>query len=678
MRPMTPFLLAGLLGCRQLPDKADPDTGSADTAAPSFEAAEPWLDWEAVALSGLHPLLEVPLPDAVQPASIETVPDRSLSFVWDPAAAKVWVLDSRYRHDPSITCVSAAAWPDWGDALRRRGCPEGQVHTQRGALSLPQPATAAAVDPDGMRVALLGADGALWLADADMLSGNPLDHLRPLETGLVVSADWIGFTDDGDLLAASGATLQQLDLDTGSVRDTQTLPGTVRDAFSFAGVTWARTDSGLYRDGVLVLDSEGVSDVAWGGDTVYFSDATDGAVFTLGPDGLGKLNHHFDALSGPIAASLDGAVAYVVTPDGIRSTGGGSYDGDFVDVAVNAAHEVVALRADGGVTVLGDEDRLSAPAEPVALMIAAFIEKPRSTDADATCRGDSSVQAFATQAGENAWPLAELPAAVALGLTPHFARRAVECDEAARVAPLLGLERLAVGALFHEQHGCTASDTGCIADFLADEASAITALGAEVSFSSGLSTQEGDWVAALEAAGAPSRYVFFGASVLDDIPAEGDPRAKDAWPLTDRAPLWRASSPAGIAQQGGSGWLVMQPGDNLPAFNLSACANLFLRECHVSGAGDGVVLDEEDAAVLAVLARRAIAEQGDGPAAWSFHLPDLGVYDYTEGCTRSDGGLWSGEACGAARLQEWAEVMHTRYVLNGLARWATPAAVEAP
>jgi hypothetical protein len=669
------LLSIGLLACRPDPDKATSEDSGIT------EEARPWLEWEAVPLTGLHPLLDVSLPQSVDPTHIETLPERSLSVVWDPGAAQAWVIDARYRHDPSSRCVSAAAWPDWGDAARRGSCPEGLVSTQRGALSLPAGLRHVAVDPDGLRLALLDEDGRLWLAAADPLEGNPLDFLRPIDADLdpIPGASRLSFADDGTLLVARGSDLLHIDLDAGTPATEVSLPSPALSALSLGGVSWVVTAEGLLRDGVLLEGTTGIASLIADpvGEGVAYTDLDVGAVVRLDRDGVVRSEPSVAGLLGPLAAALDGSRLYAVTADGIAVAGEDVvYAGDFVDVAVGPAHEVLALGA-ASVTVLGDEDLLAVSSEPpVALMVAAFIEKPRSPDVDAPCRGDGSVTTFATRAGESAAVLADLPAAVALGLTPHFARRAVECEITAPLAPLLGLERAELGVLFHEQHDCDVDDVDCAASFLASEAEAVSALG-EVTFTSGLATQDGDWVAALEAAGLPDRYVFFGASILPSIEAEGDPRAKDSWPLTERSGLWRAESTADIVGRSGGGWLVVQPGDNLPAFNLSACGNLFLRECHVAGGGDGVSLDIGDTAVLVVLARRAVAER-QGPSAWSFHLPDLGVYDYTTGCARDDGGLWSGESCGAARLQEWAEVMHTRYVLSGLARWAAPTDVEAP
>ena len=454
-------------------------------------------------------------------------------------------------------------------------------------------------------------------------------------------------------------------------------------------MSWARTEGGLYRDGVLVEGSAEPGDAVplAGGEGILLTAPGAGEIRHVSADAgaVAESRHAVAGLTGPLAISGDGAHLYALTEAGlvvIEDASGaevGAAEGAFVDVAAGPAAEVVAL-AEDGVAVFGDEELLSIPgggAEPVALMIAAFVEQPRSSSTSSQCRGDDSLYERAERAGDNARALAELPAAVALGLTPHFARRAEECDALEPLAPLLALERSAVGALFHELHDCDEADTACIAAFLGAEADEIEDLGATVRFSSGLAPQSGDWIAALEQAGLPERYMFFGASVLSDISAEGDPRAKDAWPLTERASLWRAASVEDVGERGDSGWLVMQPGDNLPAFNLGACPNLFLRECHLSGVGGGSQLKASDVAVLTLLARRAVAEQR-GPSAWSFHLPDLGVYDYTDDCFRSEEGIWSGEGCAAGLLQEWSRVMHSRYVLNGYARWATPDAVAAP
>lgn len=673
---MVTRMLSLILGLTACMPRTSGDTSN-DTALPT-QLPPPWADWTAVPLAGLQPLLTVDLPQATSPTTIETIPDRSLSIVWDPGASAAWVLDARYRHSPAPTCVPLGEWPEL-DNSNQRGCQSGQIHTQRGALRLPEGIAHVAVDPHSRRVALLAESGAVWLASADVLGGNPLDHLRPLRTPVTIDASRLFFGADGELLASAGAEVLRLNLESGSTDAIATFSATVTGLLEQGGVLWTQTTDGLYRAGKRLADSAGISGlvpIRDGG--VAYTDLERGEVVYVAANGAVSGREAVTGLLGPIAQDTESGRLYVVTDGGLVVPGSElAHAGTFTDVAVNAAHEVLALGSDR-VTVLGDDDLLAdlTPSEPVGLMVAAFVEKPRSTDHDAVCQGPSSVSEFAGRAGSNATVLSDLPAAVALGLTPHFARRAQECGVTDMVAPLLRLPRAAVGALYHEQHDCSASDTSCIADFLSSEADEITSLGAALAFSSGLSTQEGDWVTALADAGAPPAYLFFGLSIRSDVSAQGDPRAKDAWPLSGRSATWQADGVSDIEARGERGWMTLLPGNNLPAFNLSACANLFLRECHLGGGGDGTRLDSEDMAVLAVLARRAVAEQ-NGLSAWSFHLPDLGVYDYTDGCTR-DGRIWSGDRCAAARLQEWSKSVHTRYVANGLAQWVRPDELELP
>ncbi len=98
-----------------------------------------------------------------------------------------------------------------------------------------------------------------------------------------------------------------------------------------------------------------------------------------------------------------------------------------------------------------------------------------------------------------------------------------------------------------------------------------------------------------------------------------------------------------------------------------------------------VLLDEEPApplapqvAVLDLLLHRAITEEVPANVrTWTFHLPDIGTYDFTEGCTEADG-VWSGENCGGARLQEWLIDVDRRLVSAGLVRWTRPGDLEQP
>ena len=91
-----------------------------------------------------------------------------------------------------------------------------------------------------------------------------------------------------------------------------------------------------------------------------------------------------------------------------------------------------------------------------------------------------------------------------------------------------------------------------------------------------------------------------------------------------------------------------------------------------------ITLDEVDIAVLDLLLHRAITESVTSTVrTWSFHLPDIGTYDYTQGCTQDDR-VWSGEDCAGARLQEWLIDVDRRLVQGGLVRWPTPGALAQP
>lgn len=670
LRRMLPFMLSGMLACTARNDSQSTE------ASDSASLPSPWEAWEGVPLDEPIPLVSVPLPQAVAAITVETIPSRSLSVVWDQKAAAAWVLDARYRHVPVDHCIPMDEWPEL-DNGHQRSCAKGYTHVQRGMLDLPTTLIDIAVDPVELRIAMLDANGNIWMANADMLQGNPLDVLREEQIATTVDATQLVFDDSGQLFAIADTALLYIDEDSASSTTAHTHTEPIRNALLWNGVVWIHSDTGLYRDGSAVENSAGVLALTGDGDGVAYTDGAQGEVVRLDDDGMPWERVSIPNLHGPITRDPTLDRLYVITDAGVEVVGEETViSGDFVDVAINAAQEVVALQPQS-VAVFGDDHTLMPQSSPVSLMAATFVEKPRSTSNDAPCRGDDSVDEYASLAAQNAAILADLPTAVALGFTPHFARRAEECDAVNTLTPVFNLSRVAFGALFHERHGCVAEDVSCIADFLSSEAGEITDLGVPIDFSSGLSTQEGDWLEALVQAGLPDRYLFFGASILPSISAEGDPRAKDSWPLDARSVTWRADSTSDIEQRETSGAMVLLPGDNLPIFNLSACANLFLRECHMVGAGDGVDVEAEDIAVLTVLTRRAVIEQ-NGHAAWSFHLPDIGVYDYTGDCERSDEGIWSGDNCGGARLQNWAYTIHTRYVANGLAQWAGPTDVEAP
>jgi hypothetical protein len=94
--------------------------------------------------------------------------------------------------------------------------------------------------------------------------------------------------------------------------------------------------------------------------------------------------------------------------------------------------------------------------------------------------------------------------------------------------------------------------------------------------------------------------------------------------------------------------------------------------------GGGTTLDAQDVVLLDLLLHRAITESVSAEVrTWSFHLPDIGSFDYTEGCEQDDQ-IWSGEDCPAALLQAWLIDVDRRLVDAGLVRWTLPGNLERP
>lgn len=672
MRLPAPLLASLLLACAGEPE---PEPGP--------EAPPPWEGLEAVALDPFRELVSTTLAGAEAPGALLTLPERSLTFALDSGA--VLVLDARYHHDPAGRCVDASSWSDLLDDEARGDCPEGSAWTRRGRLVAEEPTVAMAVDRSGLRIGMLGRSGALSLSNTDVLQGNPLHWLRPgaavsLQTGALSQDARLAI--DGDLaLVADGEALWVLSATTGERVSTATLPGAAQAVAWGGGSAWALTEAGLWRDGAIVgeagLELAIGPDAAWvsqeGG--VYGVDLSTGETRAIAVEGSsGPLA--IDEGSGRLWLAVDGGVA-TADQDGELAR----YETDAVlAMAMNSAHELVLLHGGGAVSVYADETELLGP-PPLRALIAAFIERPRTRDDDTPCRGaDETVTRFAAQAVVNRPLLEDQPLPVALGLTPQFARRAADCRLEGVLQDLLESTRLEVGVLFHDlAEGC--EDTSCIAGFLAEEAAAVEALAGPPRWVSGLSPQAElglDWVEALEEAGLPSRYLFFGMSTLPDLAHETDPRAKDPWPVTAgaRSAAWRVASAETVASVDPDGWLILYPGDNTPAFNLGDCPNLLLRECHLAGAGGGPVVDADDVATLRLLLHRAVAERAD-VSTWTFHLPDLGVYPYTDGCEVEDR-AWSGEGCQAAVLQGFAFEVYQRYVKNGLVSLDLPSELAAP
>ena len=285
---------------------------------------------------------------------------------------------------------------------------------------------------------------------------------------------------------------------------------------------------------------------------------------------------------------------------------------------------------------------------------------------------------------ENRALLEDLPADISLGITPHFARRVGICELQEGYAEVWDTERTEVGLLYHQlpSDSCLA-DADCYSKYLQDQASTLAGIQARPTWVSGLSAHGDvveDWVEILLETELPRTYLFFGLSLLPEISHDLDIRAKEPYPvdLPDRSTPWAASQMADLAGGGVEGGLALYPGDSRAAFSLDGCAGLFVRECRALGEGGGETLGEGDIGVLELLLHRSLAMRpGEGPSTFSFHLPDIGVWDYTEGC-EVEARHWQGEDCMAQVLQTWLVDVQRRFVQNGLVEWTLPSELDSP
>ena len=371
--------------------------------------------------------------------------------------------------------------------------------------------------------------------------------------------------------------------------------------------------------------------------------------------------------------AVDGELRYVLNAEGFLQGDLQHEVATPVDIAVTAAHEVLLLY-DNRVEVYLDEVSLLDNETVLAVFNTTFVEKPKSPIEDLPCEGDDlSVASALETAAANREMLDDLPGCHALGITPHHLRRVRSCGFWDQAEVALG-ERTEVGVLFHDEASCPPSNAGgaaCYADFLASEAALVEI--AEPTWIGGLSANADaghDWVQGIVDADLPPVVPFLGMSARWDINHFQDPRSKEAWPLTyaDWSRPVYASSAMDPFEGGPVG---LFSGDARSLFTLDGCPNLLLRECQVLAQGNGANVVRSGDIIQATLslhrALAADAEQGS----WTWHLPDIGTWDYVEGCTVTDR-VWEGD-CQAALLQQWLMDVHARYVLNGLAAWTPPS-----
>ena len=562
------------------------------------------------------------------------------------------------------------------------------MELNRGNLEPQGRLAAAAADEEELAFYVVNQDGLLFRAEADVLAGDPFDYLRlgdgvPLSGAGVIEDGALALAAEGRVWVASGGSLRAWTSD-GALVETLALPGQATDLAWIDGGIWAATSGGLLTPGGDVLDVAGervvgLDGVAWV--TLPGSDEV------LSIDGELQERYPVEGLLAAAAADEGSGKLYVATTSGIAVLEGGSESARYpvsvpMDLAVTVSHEVLSLGTDGDVEVFLDEEALVGPA-PLDIVPITFFEKPRSPDEDLGCRDEEqSVQSNAARALANMPWIEDLPGRFAFAVTPHAALRVVECNELYTFRAAIDHDFLEHGVLFHREYGSCDEDQDCHRAELAAELSNLGGAGIDPLWSTGLTPHVDagfDWVSGLVDAGF-DRFLFFGMSVLPEIPHHGDPRSKESFPMDaeTRAAAWRVSSAFDTWPGDPDGGLTLYPGDSVAAFTLSGCPNVFIQECRLVSGGGGQRLEPEDITVMQLQLHRSLAARRDGQVnAWSFHLPDLGAFDYVSGCTES-GRIWSGDDCQAQVLQEWMLDLNQRYVLNGVARWATPSELETP
>ena len=657
------------------------DTGKADTLTDSDETGQPEAgpeeELEPRVLDPFRLLRITPLTEAVNPVRLAIDPSASVGLVLDPGASMVWGTDALFLHDPSTVCINNEAVRESQSPGPSGACPDNTIATSRGALPTEAAPIAISITPNGGKAAILDAHGRVYWVHTDPLGAPAQDHMRPLPAFIldtihgVPESARIALTADA-LAVAQGTKLWIYTHDGDELSHFETTQNITDIAHSDAG-WWAISATETILNGAVVA-SGGLSFAK-----------IDGKLWAVSPAALTPLEetHEAQALSGATGPAVQwGDQILFATSDGLQTLNGQNsgllWDGVVTALQVNDAEELVVLDGEGALRIYVDETRYPADTTLHA-WISTFIEKPRKFADRTPCRGEGeTIQKILEQAHTNAAMLQDLPATVALGITPSHWARAIECDEQDAIERLAGAFEL--GVLFHDAPSECAGDETCYQSALAEQMDAFTLVPQWVS-GLGAHTELGvDWVAALRAIGAPNRFSFFGMSMRPDIDHATDLRAKDSWPssLERLSQVWQTDDVDSILNREGEGWLQILPGDNIPAFNLGACANLFINECHPLGRGDGGAIEAHDIESLDLLLHRALASAHHGGThTWNFHLPDIGLYAYTDECTETDG-LWSGDNCEGARLQEWLSDVSQRFASNGLLIWSTPASVVLP
>gem|GEM_PF-2132287 len=651
----------------------------------------PWLSVNPIEPSPFRQVVSTNIQGAENVEELLFVRRRSLVFVRDSDAGRIHILDSRYRHTEQVFCFAEDMFPDEERrAYQQEDCADGEVAIHRGFLEASSPFVAMDEDSERLEVHLLTASGELYFMNVDLMEQPAFDYLRLPEESvslgrtfeqpvfLRVTGNWLWVATESELVA--------YDRESGEEKQRFDVPAEVLDMEFLSGSVVLATTDGLWSTDGWIEQESGAADLFR---------TVENEVWAVYPDAqrIRRLGDGFEleipGLTGPLAGNIATMGLWALAGDEmvLLSEDEGEV-GRFpveavVDVVASGFKELTLLHADGRVSAVFDERQLIEGA-PLSFVLASFVERPKSPGEDEPCTGgESNVTDHASIATRNLRFLKDLPAPTALGVTPHLARRAKQCGVGERLGGVLRSDAVEVGVLIHQkaQEDC-AVDPDCYADFLVSNAGVIAGYGVGIGWASGMASHYesgADWVQGLIDSGVSDRFLSFGLSVLASVPHDADPRSKEVFPIeaTDQSRPWTVSSAAHTEFHFPDGEVALYPGDHRASFNLGSCQSLLVRECGKLGQGGGQKIDSEDIEVLDLLLHRALAERDmESGGAWSFHLPDIGVWDYTEECEENNR-YWTG-GCGAGLLQDWLFDLHARFVLNGALKWSRPSELPWP
>lgn len=600
-------------------------------------------------------------------------PRSGYTFAIDSSAGRVHLIDELMGHSSEVLCLDPSEILEDPAPQYQEGCNAGEISLHRGFVKADD-VVDVAVDREGQQAWVVTADGQLISVEMSLARGDALGWLRasePIETDLeVTSAVW----SDGLWLATPDQVVQ---VEGSAVVDSLDVLGAT--LVSGEEGLWIHSEDSLYLptgkmvnatlvsasmglaawwDDGRLLSSEGLSVEVPEQPTALSIDGKSGVIWTLGS---GHLTRYQDE---DIKSVKEAGTGLMVTP----------------------THDVMVID-ESVVRVYYDEESLISGDPPIELVGVTALESPNSTKQLIRCTGSGSIGSKLTMAAANREVMELLPGVMGVAVSARFAEGVHHCSEYDAFGPWLD-GRFELGLMLHQNTDC--EDGDCYIDTIEERSAQVLTLGVRPTFGTSYDGGEFNWVQALRDFGI-DRYLLFGASIHPDLSIE-DNRAKQGWPLQpgdgpavlsvssvddicdrDPVPSWLPALGFGCSAPVSS--ISLHPGLSRAAFTMDGCDSLLYIECALLER-NSKTYDDVDMKAIGLAARHAVARRGDGPSSFTWHLADINLYDYVDGCSITAGEL-VGECEGQYLLQLTNDLDQT-LVSNGLAVWANPSQLSAP